>query len=171
MRFPQFSDQEISINGSGYGDDRQLRFTGTISSSAPFVILSLLKFGDAFHYTKHNKSNALEVPLNLHQGKFPHQNRYQHTLVIGHSVNTGVVSEGRLFLADELPMTLGTGERFAFGTDTQNEQFIYLMAIAKVDFEIKRNWIGGELNLIFKVILKECQLKLFQSYHSPPLCT
>jgi hypothetical protein len=96
MRFPQLTPQILTIEGTWQGDERQLRFTGTISSSAPFVILSLLRCGDAFHYTKHNKSDALEVPLNLYQGKFPHQNRYQHTLMIGNSVNTDAVSEGRL---------------------------------------------------------------------------
>jgi hypothetical protein len=75
MLFPHCTDREITIDGSWHGDERQLRFTGTVSSSAPFVILSLLRYGDErHHYTKH-KSDALEVPLNLYQGKFPHQNR------------------------------------------------------------------------------------------------
>jgi hypothetical protein len=87
---------------------------------------------------KHRKSNALEVPLNLYQGKFPHENRYQHTLMIAHSVNTGAVSEGRLFLAEERPMTFQTGQLFAFGMDSQNPPFIYLLAIAKVDIKSKR---------------------------------
>lgn len=138
MLFPHFTDQEITIDGSWQGDDRQLRFTGTISSSAPFVIISLLRRAEAYHYMKHRKSNALEVPLNLYQGKFPHQNRYQHTLMIGHTVNTGAVSEGRLFLAEELPMTFQTGQLFAFGTDAQSQPFIYLLAIAKVDIKSKR---------------------------------
>jgi hypothetical protein len=138
MRFPHCTDQEITIDGSWHGDDRQLRFTGTVSSSAPFVVLSLLRCGDACHYMKHRKSNALEVPLNLYQGKFPRQNRYQHTLAIGHSVNTGTVSEGRLFLADELPMIFQIGQLFAFGMDAQNQPFIYLVAIAKVDIQSMR---------------------------------
>jgi hypothetical protein len=87
---------------------------------------------------KHNKSDALEVPLNLYQGKYPHQNRYQHTLMIGHSVNTGTVSEGRLFLSDELPMTFHTSQLFTFGIDAQNEPFIYLLAIARADIKSKR---------------------------------
>ncbi len=73
------------------------------------MILSLRKCGDAYHYMKHNKSNALEVPLTLYQSKFPHANRYQHTLTIGHSVNTDAVSEGRLLIYDELPMMFNTG--------------------------------------------------------------
>jgi hypothetical protein len=138
MLFPYFTDQEITINGSWQGDERQLRFTSTISSIAPFVVISLLRCGDGYHYMKHRKSNVLEVPLNLHQGKFPHQNRYQHSLMIGHSVNTGAVSEGRLFLADELPMTFQTGQLFAFGMDSQNQSFVYLVAIAKVNVKSKR---------------------------------
>ena len=138
MRFPQLTGQEIIINGSWHIDDRQLQFTGHISSSEPFVVVSLLKCGDEYHYIKHRKSNNLDVPLNLHQGKFPHQNRYQHTLMIGHSVNTGAVSNGRLFLANELPISFHTGQLFAFATDTQNEPFIYLLVITKVDIKSKR---------------------------------
>jgi hypothetical protein len=136
--FPHCTDQEISIDGSWQGDERQLRFTGTVSSSAPFVMLSLLKNGDEYHYLKHRKSNALEVPLNLYQGKFPHQNRYQHTLIIGNSVNTGAVSEGRLFLANELPMTFHSGQMFTLATDAQHQTFIYLLTIVKVDIKSKR---------------------------------
>ena len=138
MLFPHFTDQELTLDGSWHDDERQLRFTGIVSSSAPFVILSLLRCGDAFHYTKHNKSDALEVPLNLYQGKFPHQNRYQQTLMIGHSVNTGTVSEGRLVIHDELPVTLHTGQMFTFATDSQNQPFIYLLAIARADIKSKR---------------------------------
>jgi hypothetical protein len=58
--------------------------------------------------------------------------------MIGNSVNTGAVSEGLLFLADELPMTFRTGQAFTFGTDAQNKPFIYLMAIAKADIKSKR---------------------------------
>jgi hypothetical protein len=49
MLFPHFTDQEITIDGTWQGNDRQLRFTGTISSRAPFVMLSLLKCGDEYH--------------------------------------------------------------------------------------------------------------------------
>ena len=138
MLFSHITDQEFTIDGSWQGDDRHVRFIGTVSSPAPFVMLSLLKYGDEYHYMKHRKSNVLEVPLNLHQGKFPHQNRYQHSLMIGHSVNTGTVSEGRLFLAEELPMSFQTGQLFAFARDFQNQPFIYLLAIAKVDIKSKR---------------------------------
>jgi hypothetical protein len=44
MMFPHFTELEITIDGMWQGNDRQLRFTGTVSSSAPFVILSLLIF-------------------------------------------------------------------------------------------------------------------------------
>jgi hypothetical protein len=141
MWFPYFTPQHLTIDGSWHEGNHYLRFTGTISSSAPFVILSLLKHGDTYHYMKHNKSEALDVPLDLFQGKFPHDNRYQHSLTIGHSVNTGTISEGRLFLADALPMTFHTGQVFPFATDTQQRPFIYLVAIAKVDITSKRNGI------------------------------
>jgi hypothetical protein len=120
MIVSHFTPQTFVINGSWQGDERQLRFTGTISSSAPFVLISLLRCAEAYHYMKHRKSDALDVPLNLYQGKFPHQNRYQHTLMIGNSVNTGAVSEGRLFIHNELPMTFYTGQMLTFATDAQN---------------------------------------------------
>jgi hypothetical protein len=138
MFCPHFTDQEIAIDGTWQGDDHQLRFIGTISSSAPFVVLSLLKCGDAFHYMKHSKSSDLEVLLTLYQSKFPHQNRYQHSLMLGHSVNTGAISAGCLFLANELPMTFQIGQLFAFGMDFQNQPFIYLIAIARDDIKSKR---------------------------------
>lgn len=141
MVFPHLTTQPLTIDGSWHEEDQYLRFTGTIASSAPFVILSLLKYDDAFHYMKHKKSDALDVSLDLFQGKFPHQNRYQPILSIGHAVNTGTVSEGRLFLADEMPMTLHTGQMFPFATDSQQRPFIYLVAIAKVDIKSKRNGI------------------------------
>jgi hypothetical protein len=62
------------------------------------VILSLLKYGETYHYMKHTKPDALEVPLVLYQMKFPNQNRYQHTLSIANSVDPGANSEGRLCL-------------------------------------------------------------------------
>jgi hypothetical protein len=61
--------------------------------------------------------------------------------MIGHSVNTGAVSLGRLFLTDKLPMTFHTGRVFTFGTDSQHQAFIYLLAISKADIKSKRNGI------------------------------
>jgi hypothetical protein len=58
--------------------------------------------------------------------------------MIGNSVNTGAVSEGRLFIHDELPMTFHSGQMFTLATDSQNQPFIYLLAIAKVDITSKR---------------------------------
>jgi hypothetical protein len=139
MRFPHFTNQEITIDGLWQGDERQLRLTGTIASSVPFVIFSSLRCSDEYHhYTKHNKSNAVEVPLNLYQSKFLHENRYQHTLEIGHSVNTGAVSEGLLFLSNQLPIKFHTGQVVPLAMDSQNQSFIYLLAIAKVDIKSKR---------------------------------
>lgn len=141
MMFPHLATQQLTIKGLWHEDDQYLRFTGTISSSAPFVILSLLKCGEMYHYMKHKKSDVLEVPLDLYQSKFPHDNRYQPILSIGHAVNTGTISEGRLFLADELPMMFHSGQVFPFATDTQHQPFICLVAIAKVDIKSKRNGI------------------------------
>jgi hypothetical protein len=53
-------------------------------------------------------------------------------------VNLSAVSEGRLFLANALPMTFPTGQVFPFATDTQQQPFICLVAIAKVDITSKR---------------------------------
>lgn len=138
MLFPHLTPQQLTIDGSWHEEAQYLRFTGTIASSAPFVILSLLKHGETYHYMKHNKSDALEVAIDLFQGKFPHDNRYQHSLTIGHSVNLGAVSEGHLFIHDELPMTFHSGRLFTLATDSQNQSFVYLMAIAKVDIKSKR---------------------------------
>jgi hypothetical protein len=63
--------------------------------------------------------------------------------MIGNSVNTGAVSEGRLFIHDELPMTFQSGRLYTFATDTQNQPFIYLVAIAKADIKSKRCGIWG----------------------------
>ncbi len=141
MKFPHLTVQVCTIDGSWQGDESQIRFTGTISSSAPFVILSLLKSGNDFHYTKHRKSNDLEALLTLYQSKFPHDNRYQHHLMVGHAVNTGSISEGRLFIHDELPVTFHSGHLFTLATDSQNQPFIYLLAIARMDIKPKRNGI------------------------------
>ena len=141
MFFPHLTTQQLVIDGTWQNDAPHLRFTGTISSSVPFVILSLLKSGEAYHYMKHNKSDTLDVTIDLFQGKFPHDNRYQHSLMIGHSVNISAVSKGRLFLSGDLPMTFHIGHVFTFAMDTQHRPFICLLAIAKVDIKSKRNGI------------------------------
>ena len=133
MMFPYFTQQILTLDGSWQDDTPHVRFIETLSSSAPFVILSLLKCNETYHYMKHTKSDALSVPLVLYQMKFPNQNRYQHTLSIAQSVNPGANSEGRLVLAGELPMTFYTGRVFPLAIDTQCQPFIRLLAIAKVD--------------------------------------
>ncbi len=60
MMFPHFTPQRLTIDGSWHEESQYLRFTGAISSSAPFVILSLLKHGERYHYMKHDKSDASE---------------------------------------------------------------------------------------------------------------
>jgi hypothetical protein len=141
MKFPHLTQQSLTLDGSWQDDAPHLRFTGTLSSSAPFVILSLLKYGETSHYMKHTKSDALAVPLVLYQMKFPDQNRYQHTLSIANSVNLGANSEGSLVLTGNLPMTFNAGEVFTIALDTQHQPFICLLAIAKVDITSKRNGI------------------------------
>ena len=89
MMFPHLTTQHLAIDGSWHEENQSLRFTGTIASSAPFVILSLLKHGERYHYMKHDKSDALEVAIDLYQSKFPHQNRYQPILTIGHPMQAG----------------------------------------------------------------------------------
>jgi hypothetical protein len=58
MVFPHLTTQYLTIDGSWHEVNQYLRFTGAIASSAPFVILSLLKCDDVFHYMKHNKSGC-----------------------------------------------------------------------------------------------------------------
>jgi hypothetical protein len=48
--FPHFTPQRLTIDGSWHEENQYLRFTGTIASSVPFVILSLLKCGETYHY-------------------------------------------------------------------------------------------------------------------------
>lgn len=141
MTFPHLTQQTLTLDGSWQDDTPHSRFTGTLSSSAPFVTLSLLKSGETYHYMKHTKSDFLGVPLVLYQMKFPTQNRYQHTLSIAHSVILGAHSEGRLLLPGDLPMTFDAGQVFTFARDTQHQPFIGLLAIAKTDITSKRNGI------------------------------
>jgi hypothetical protein len=141
MRFPHCTPQQLTLDGTWQHTDQHLRFTGIISSTAPFVILSLLKCGAAYHYMKHPKSDALTVPLVLYQMQFPQKHRYQHSLVIAQAVNLGATSEGRVFLAGDLPMTFPAGHLVPFATDTQQQPFIFLLALAKADITSKRNGI------------------------------
>jgi hypothetical protein len=141
MMFPHLTQQVLTLDGSWQDDTPHLRFTGIISSCAPFVILSFLKYGETYHYMKHTKSDTLEVPLVLYQMIFPDQNCYQHTLSIAHSVNLGAHSEGRLSLSGDLPMTFDTGQVFTLALGIQRQPFICLLAIAKVDVTSKRNGI------------------------------
>jgi hypothetical protein len=138
MMFPHLTQRALTLDGSWQEIDHHYQFTGMLSSSAPFVILPLLKYGETYHYMKHTKSDSLEVPLVLYQMKFPNQNRYQHTFSIAHSVNLGVHSEGRLVFPSDLPMTFDAGQVFTFAMDTQHHPFLCLLAIAKADITSKR---------------------------------
>jgi hypothetical protein len=141
MLFPHLTLQQVTIDGTWQMTDHHRRLTGTISSSAPFVILSLLKSGEMYHYMKHTKGNDLDVSFVWYQMKFPGMDRYQHTVSIAHAVNLGAYSEGRVCLSAPLPITFPSGALCALATDRQSRPFLSLLAIAKVDITSKRNGI------------------------------
>jgi hypothetical protein len=141
MRFSYFTPQQVTIDGTWQRTDPHHRLTGTLSSSAPFVILSLLNCGETYHYMKHGKCSDLDVPLVWYQMKFPGVDRYQHTVSIAQSVNLGAYSEGRVCLSAPLPMTFASGALVTFARDRQLQPFLSLLAIAKVDITSKRNGI------------------------------
>jgi hypothetical protein len=141
MLFPYLTRQQITLDGTWQTTDHHRRLTGTLSSSAPFVILSLLHCGETYHYMKHRKCNDLDVSFMWYQMKFPLVDRYQHTISIAHAVNLGAYSEGRVCLSDSLPMTFVSGALIILARDRQSQPFLSLLAIAKVDITSKRNGI------------------------------
>ena len=141
MLFPHLTRQQITLDGTWQTTDHHRRLTGTLSSSAPFVILSLLKCGEMYHYMKHRKCNDLDVSFVWYQMKFPGVDRYQHTVSIADSVNLGAHSEGRVCLSAPLPMTFASGALVTCARDRQLQPFLSLLAIAKVDITSKRNGI------------------------------
>jgi hypothetical protein len=141
MLFPHLTRQQIALDGTWQTTDHHHRVTGTLSSSAPFVILSLLNCGAMYHYMKHAKCHDLDVPFVWYQMKFPEVDRYQHTVSIAHTVNLGAYSEGRVCLAAPLPMTFVSGALIIFARERQSQPFLSLLAIAKVDMTSKRNGI------------------------------
>jgi len=141
MRFPYCTPQQVTIDGTWQTTDPHRTLTGTISSSAPFVILSLLKSGEMYHYMKHTKGNDLDVSFVWYQMKFPEVDRYQHTVSIAQSVNVGAHSEGCVCLAAPLPVTFSSGALVTFARDRQSQPFLSLVAIAQVDITSKRNGI------------------------------
>jgi hypothetical protein len=141
MMFPHLTLQQITVDGTWQTADQHRRLTGTISSSAPFVILSLLNCGETYHYMKHTKRNNLDVSLVWYQMKFLGVDRYQHTVSIADSVNLGASSEGRVCLSAPLPITFPSGSLCPLATDRQSRPFLCLLAIAKVDITSKRNGI------------------------------
>ena len=82
MLFPHLTRQQITLDGTWQTTDHHRRLTGTLSSSAPFVLLSLLNCGEMYHYMKHTKCHDLDVSLMWYQMKFPRVDRYQHTVSI-----------------------------------------------------------------------------------------
>jgi hypothetical protein len=141
MLFPHLTLQQMTLDGMWQTTDYHHRLTGTLSSSAPFVIVSLLKAGERYHYMKHAKCHDLDVPFVWYQMKFPLVGRYQHTVSIAHTVNLGAYSEGRVCLADPLPMTFASGTLVTCARDRQSRPFLALLAIAKADITSKRNGI------------------------------
>jgi hypothetical protein len=143
MMFPHLTLQQITINGTWQTTDQHRRLTGTLCSSAPFVILSLLNCGETYHYMKHTKCNDLDVSFVWYQMKFPLVDRYQHTVSIADAVNLGAHSEGPVCLAAPLPITFPSGALCTLATERQSRPFLFLLAIAKADITSKRNGIWG----------------------------
>jgi hypothetical protein len=141
MIFPHLTWQQITLDGTWQTTDHHRRLIGTLSSSAPFVILSLLRAGEMYHYMKHTKGNDLDVSLMWYQMKFPLVDRYQHTVSIAHAVNLGAYSEGHICLSASLPMTFASGSLCPLAMDRQSRPFLALLAIAKGDIASKRNGI------------------------------
>jgi hypothetical protein len=141
MMFPHLTRQQITIDGMWQTTEQHRRLTGSFSSSAPFVIVSLLKAGEMYHYMKHRKGNDLDVSLVWYQMQFPSVDRYQHTVSIADAVNLGASSEGRVCLAAPLPITFPSGSLYSLAADRQSRPFLALLAIAKVDITSKRNGI------------------------------
>jgi hypothetical protein len=141
MMFPHLTRQQITVDGTWQSADQHRRLTGTLSSSAPFVILSLLNCGAMYHYMKHSKCNNLDVSLRWYQMKFPGVDRYQHTVSIADSVNLGAHSEGRVCLVAPVPITFPSGSLVTCARDRQLQPFLALLAIAKVDITSKRSGI------------------------------
>jgi hypothetical protein len=141
MMFPHLTRQQITIDGTWQTTAQHRRLTETLSSSAPFVILSLLKAGEMYHYMKHRKCRDLDVSFVWYQMKFPGVDRYQHTISIAHAVNLGAYSEGHVCLAAPLPMTFASGALTTCATERQSQPLLLLLAIARVDITSKRNGI------------------------------
>jgi len=141
MLFPHLTVQQVTIDGTWQTTDHHHKFTGTLSASAPFVILSLLKCSEMYHYMKHTKGNDLDVSFVWYQMQFPAVDRYQHTVSIAHAVNLGAYAEGRVCLSNPLPMTFASGALVPCARDRQLQPFLALLAIAKVDITSKRNGI------------------------------
>jgi hypothetical protein len=141
MMFPHLTVQQVTIDGTWQTTDHHHKFTGTLSASAPFVILSLLKCGEMYHYMKHTKGNDLDVSFVWYQMQFPAGDRYQHTVSIAYAVNLGAYSEGRVCLSAPLPMTFASGALVTIARERQSQPLLSLLAIAKVDIASKRNGI------------------------------
>jgi hypothetical protein len=141
MMFPHLTLQQITLDSTWQTTDHHRRLIGTLSSSAPFVILSLLNCGAMYHYMKHAKGNDLAVSFVWYQMQFPAIDRYQHTVSIADSVNLGAHSEGHVCLSNPLPMMFASSALVTIARDRKSQPFLALLAIAKVDITSKRNGI------------------------------
>src|SRR4029453_2993914 len=124
MLFPHLTVQQVTIDGTWQTTDHHHKCTGTLAASAPFVILSLLKFGEMYNYMKHTKCHDLDVSFVWYQMKFPLVDRYQHTVSIADSVNLGAHSEGRICLSTPLPMTFASGTLVTCARERQSQPFL-----------------------------------------------
>ena len=137
IQFPQCTPQPLTIDGTWQHTAYQRRFTGRLSSAAPFVILSLRKCGAAYHYLKHPSTGALDVAVTLSQMQLPQADYYQHTFALADAVHLGTQSTGRVVLSGTLPLTFSAGQLFPFAVDTQQQPFLCLLAFAQGDITMK----------------------------------
>ena len=143
IQFPQCTPQPLTIDGTCQHTDYQRRFTGRLSSAAPFVILSLRKCGAAYHYLKHPSMGALDVAITLSQMPLPQADHCQHTFALADAVHLGTQSTGRVVLSGTLPLTFSAGQLFPFVVDTQQQPFLCLLAFAQKDITLKHHgrWV------------------------------
>jgi hypothetical protein len=139
IQLPQCTPQQFTIDGTWQNTDAQLRFIGRLASAAPFVILSLRKSGAAYQYLKHPGTGTRDVAVHLSQRKVPQTDHYHHTFTLARGVPLSTQSTGRVFLSGTLPMTFLAGQLFTLATDTHQQPFLYLLALAQGDITVKHN--------------------------------
>jgi hypothetical protein len=141
LRLPQCTPQQFTLDGTWQNTDSQLRFTGRLASTAPFVLLSLRKCGAAYQYLKHPGTGTHDVAVHLSQSKLPQTNYYQHTFTLARGMPLSTQSTGRVFLSGTLPLTFPAGELFPLAVDSRQQPCICLLALAQGDVTVKRNGV------------------------------